>query len=113
MHIKILRNNYFIILSNTLGKIIYTKSCGIYNFQNIQKRNNESFKMIILDMFKHISQQNIKNQIFLKIDGSKKNILREIYKEFFFLIRKYNIKILGLIITSKIAFNGCRKKIIK
>jgi ribosomal protein S11 len=113
VHIKILRNNYYVILSNTLGKILYTKSCGIYNFKNIQKRNIESFKIIILDIFKYISQENFNNKIFFKIDGSKKNILREIYKQIFFFINKYKIKILGLIITNKIAFNGCRKKIIK
>ena len=113
VHIKILRNNYYVILSNTLGKILYTKSCGIYNFRNIQKKNIESFKIIILDVFKNISQKNETKQIFLKIDGSKKNVLREIYKQIFFFVTKYKIKILGLIITNTTAFNGCRKKIIK
>jgi hypothetical protein len=113
LHIKILRNNYYLILSNTLGKILYTKSCGIYNFRNINKRNIESFKIIILNLFKSISQKDNNKKIFLKIDGSKKNFLREIYKQIFIFIYKYKIKILGLLIINKTAFNGCRKKIIK
>jgi ribosomal protein S11 len=113
LHIKVLRNNYHLILLNTLGKILYTKSCGIYNFKNIQKKNIESFKTIIVNIFKYISQKDNKKKIFLKIDGSKKNILREIYKQIFLFIYKYKIKILGLQIINKIAFNGCKKKIIK
>ena len=113
LHIKVLRNNYYLIMSNTLGKILYTKSCGIYNFQNINKRNIESFKTIILNLFKSVSQKDNKKKIFLKIDGSKNFFLREIYKQIFVFIYKYKIKILGLLIVNKISFNGCRKKIIK
>lgn len=111
IHVKILRNNYYVILSNTLGKILCTKSCGNYDFKNSQKKNIESFKIIILDIFKYISQQDFSKKIFFKIDGSKKKILREIYKQIFFYINKYKIKFFGLTITNKIAFNGCKNKI--
>lgn len=110
LHIKIFRNNYYFILSNILGKVLFKKNSGILGFKNANKKSIEALKLIFFIVFKYIFKLSGTNKLFLKLEGSKKNILREIYKQFLKLLNKFKIKILGLIIINKISFNGCRKK---
>lgn len=110
LHIKVFRNNYYLILSDSVGKVLFTKNSGMMGFKNTTKRSIEAFKSILFEVFKKIFYLKVKKKIFLKIEGSKKYILREIYKQFLKMLNKYKIQTLGLVIINKIAFNGCRKK---
>lgn len=110
LHIKVFRNNYYLILSDSVGKVLFTKNSGMMGFKNTTKRSIEAFNSILFEVFKKIFYLKAKKKIFLKIEGSKKYILREIYKQFLKMLNKYNIQTLGLVIVNKIAFNGCRKK---
>ena len=110
LHLKIFRNNYYLILSNSLGKILFIKNSGNLGFKNTNKKNIESLKLLFSNVFQYIFKLKENKKIFLKIEGSKKKILRDIYKQFLKIINKYKIKILGLLIINKITFNGCRKK---
>lgn len=113
LHIKVFRNNYYLILSDSWGKVLWTKNSGMMGFKNTTKRSIDAFKSVLFGVFKYIFYLKAKKKIFLKIEGSKKNILREIYKQFLKMLNKYKVQVLGLIIINKIAFNGCRKKRIK
>lgn len=112
LHIKIFRNNFFLIISNMLGKVLFIRNSGMLGFKNMNKREIETFKIILLSSLKFILTLK-KKKIFLKLEGQKKFFLREIYKQLLNLLNKFNIKILGLSIINKISFNGCRKKKIK
>ena len=113
LHTKIFRNNFFLIISNISGKVLFTKNSGFYGFKNMNKKDIESFKVMLLNALKFILKFQDEKKIFLKLEGQKKNLLREIYKQLLNLLKKFNYKILGLIFVNKVSFNGCRKKKIK
>jgi ribosomal protein S11 len=113
LHIKIFRNNFFLIISNMSGKILFTNNSGISGFKNMNKKDMESLAIILLNGLKFILKLEEKKKIFLKLEGQKKNLLREVYKQLLNLLKKFNHKILGVIFVNKVSFNGCRKKKIK
>lgn len=113
LHVKLFRNNFFLIISNLLGKVLFIKNSGVLGFKNMNKKDIEAFRLILLNGLKFILKFEDKKKIFLKLEGQKKSLLREVYKQLLNLSKKFNFKILGITLVNKISFNGCRKKKIK
>ena len=47
IHIKVLRGNFFLLISNYLGNLVFKKSCGDLGFKNIQKRSKDAFANLL------------------------------------------------------------------
>jgi hypothetical protein len=112
IHLKIFRNNYFLIISNTIGKILFTINSGQVGFKNISKCSIESLKIILQQGFKFFIGLK-KKRMFFKLEVSIKYILYEIYKQFLIFFQKYKTKIPILKIINKISHSGLRKKFFK
>lgn len=110
VHIKVCRSNYFLIISDRVGKVLFTKSCGNLGLKNIQKRSPEGLNLVVQEIFKFILSCGSKNYFLIKLEGSKNPILRKIYKQFLIFSKKCVILIIGICIVNKISHNGCRKK---
>lgn len=109
VHFKLYRSNYFLIISDYFGKILFTKSSGNLGFRHIQKRSVEAFDAIVAQAIKFILSAG-NHSIFLKLEGFNKKNLEEIYLQFLKIIKKYKINTVGFNIVNKIPHNGCRKK---
>lgn len=114
LHIKLIKNNYFLNFSNSNGKMLFIKNAGILGFTNINKRSIEVFKKLIFISFEYLmGLEKKKIYLFLKIEGFKKYNLRLLYKECKRIISKKKIKVFALKVIHKIPHNGCRKRSIK
>ena len=111
VNIKSLRSNFFLTVSNNLGKVIFLKSSGIANFKNIEKRTNDAFIALLDNIIQYLIHLKTKNFIFLKLEGLSKKNLKQIYDYFIKILNIQNIKFAGFKILNKVAHNGCRKKL--
>jgi ribosomal protein S11 len=109
-HLKIYKNNYYVIVSNTIGKILFTLNSGQVGFTHINKSSIEALKQIIKTSFNTLIHLNL-NKLFFKIEVSNKYKLYILYKESIILLNKYKINILILTIANKISHGGCRNKL--
>nr|QFP99036.1 ribosomal protein S11 [Rhizaria sp.] len=109
VHIKILRGNFFLFISNHLGKLIFNKSCGGLGFKNIQKRTEDALHTLLLASLQQLSNLDTTNQLFLKIEGAKKEFLRQINIQFISVLKQYNMNIFTIKLINKISHSGCRK----
>jgi ribosomal protein S11 len=110
LHIKIYRGNFFFIISNNAGKILFEKTGGNLGFYNITKRKVEVFNELLLLTFKRILIIIGTLNFFIKFEGLKVHYLWTIYKIFIKKLKQQKINILGYKAINKIAHNGCRKK---
>ena len=113
VHIKILRGNFFLFISNNSGKLILNKSCGNLGIKNIQKRKKESFQNLLLLGVQYLLNLNKLFKLFIKIEGAKKTVLQEIYSIFITNLKIKNIHIFSIKLINKISHNGCRKTYFK
>jgi hypothetical protein len=113
IHIKLLRNNCFLIISNDLGKILFIKNAGCLGFKNIYKREVEVLTKLLISSTNFILSFSQESFLFLKLEGLKKYTVRIIYKQLHLLLKNYNVRILNLKIVNKVVHNGCRKKSLK
>jgi ribosomal protein S11 len=111
LHVKIYRGNFFIIISNNAGKILFEKTGGNLGFCNIAKRKTEVFNEILLLAFKRIITIIGSLSLFIKFEGLKVSFLWNIYKIFIKKIKQQKINILAYKVINKITHNGCRKKL--
>jgi len=109
VHIKILRGNFFLLISNQLGELIFDKSCGKLGFKDIQKRTKESFQNLLLLGIQYLLNLDNIYELFIKIEGAKKKNLELIYSQFITILKSYNINIFAVKLINKISHNGCRK----
>jgi hypothetical protein len=109
MHIKCYKSNYFFIISNNSGKVIFIKNSGNLGFRNMQKRGVEALSMLLETCLKEIIFLK-KNYFFLKIEGLKLNVLKIIYKHLIFFFKKNKIVLIGFKHIHKNSHNGCRRK---
>ena len=109
VYCKKLKNNFFITISDNLGKSLWGRSLGCFKFKNIQKRSVEAFNFNLQAAVDFIILNNNKENIFLHLEGIQFKLLRKIYKFFFNKLRKYNIQILGFKIVNLISHGGCKK----
>lgn len=108
VHIKVYKNNFFIIISNVYGKVLFSKSSGILGFKNIHKRSSEAFSTICISAFTFIIRSQV-SFLFLKYEGIHLRVLRSITNQFMSFFKKYRVTILGFKVVNKIPHNGCRK----
>jgi ribosomal protein S11 len=112
IHIKCLRSNFFIIISNIVGEILFTKTTGSLGFNNIQKRTKDAFSDLLLSASQYVSRLSGNVKVFLKIEGAIKNLLfKQINFKMLQFFKKHNICLIGLRVINKISHNGCRKSI--
>ena len=109
VHIKILRGNFFLHISNSWGKLLFNKSCGELGFKNIQKRNKEAFQNLLAAGVQYLLQIASGYNLFIKIEGAKKYFIKQIKIQFVNILKSYNIKFFGVKLINKIAHNGCKK----
>jgi ribosomal protein S11 len=112
IHIKCLRSNFFIIISNTVGNILFSKSSGNLGFKHTNKRTKDAFTELLTSACQYILQVGSKMKVFLKIEGAIKNIFfKQIDFQLLKSLKSNNINVLGLKLINKISHNGCRKSI--
>ena len=109
IHIKILRGNYFLLISNQLGKLIFSKNCGDLGFTNIKKRTKDAFQSLLLLGTQYLLNLDNNYKLFIKIEGAKKIFLQLIYQKFINLLKSYHFYIFTIKLINKISHNGCRK----
>lgn len=108
-HLKIYKSNFFCIVSNESGQVIFIKNSGSLGFNNIQKRSVEALNSLLEISLKEILLLK-KKYIFLKFEGLKVSVLKDVYKHFIIFFKKNNITLIGFKRVSKIPHNGCRVK---
>ena len=109
IHIKILRGNYFLLISNQLGKLIFNKTCGNLGFTNIKKRTKDAFQDLLQNGIQYLLKLDNNYKLFIKIEGSKKKILQLIFQKFISLLKSHNFYIFSVKLINKVSHNGCRK----
>jgi len=80
MHIIVYKSNFFITISESSGKVLFSKNSGSVGFKNIQKRSSEAFNVLLKAGIKFILSIE-KHCIFLKFEGVKEDILQNLYKQ--------------------------------
>jgi ribosomal protein S11 len=112
IHIKCLRSNFFIIISNTAGNILFSKSSGNLGFTHTKKRTKDAFTDLLALACQYILQVGSKIKVFLKIEGAIKNLFfKQINFQLLKTLQTHNISVLSLRLINKISHNGCRKSI--
>lgn len=109
VHFKILRGNFFLLISDYLGKLLFNKSCGCLGFKNIQKRSKESFLNLISLGIQFLLNLESTNQLLIKMEGITSSFLYLIQNKFINVLESNNIKIFSIKLINKISHNGCRK----
>lgn len=76
VHIKIYKGNFFFIISNTKGKLLFVKTAGVVGFKDIEKRSILALTSLLLEGFNFILKKGF--NIFLKLEGANDEILKHI-----------------------------------
>jgi ribosomal protein S11 len=109
IHIKILRGNFFILISNQYKRLVFNKSCGNLGIKNIQKRTNDAFKNLLYLSVQYLLNLSPKKQLFINIDAAKRVDLTLLNNHFIGVLKSYKFDVVGITISNKISHNGCRK----
>lgn len=109
VHIKSSRNNFFIIISDSKGKVLFSKNAGSIGFKNNLKRTVEALNKLLIEAVQFSANQR-KLNFFFKLDALDAKMLEILYKQTINNFKKLNIQILGFKIINKIPHNGCRNK---
>jgi len=109
VHIKVLRGNFFILISNEYKKLIFNKSCGNLGLKNIQKRTKDAFQNLLTLSFKYLLNLNTKNKLLIRIEATKKEVLNQMHNQFISLLKSYKFNIFAISLINKVSHNGCRK----
>ena len=48
IHIKIYKNNFFLVISDSIGKVLLSISAGYFGFKHIKKRSVEALNRLLL-----------------------------------------------------------------
>lgn len=103
IHIKILSNNIFIIISEKNNKVIKLESMGSIGFKHKEKKILEGFKILINQFINYFKNNRWRINI-LKISGAvrfKLKVIRTFIESYFIRWCK---------IIEKNSYNGCRLK---
>ena len=109
VHIKILRGNFFLLISNQYRKLIFNKSCGGFIFKDIQKRTKDAFQNLLSLGVQYLLNLSLKKKLFIKIDAAKREILTKIRNDFITVLKDYKFSIFAITLVNKVLHNGCRK----
>jgi hypothetical protein len=106
VHIKLLKSNFFLIISTNSGQVLLNTSSGSLGFKNIQKRSLAAFDKILSFGIEFTSCYPNNNYIFFKFENVKKVKLYKLYKAFFKKLKK---RFIGFEISNKIPHNNSKK----
>jgi len=109
VHIKVLRGNFFLLISNQYKKLIFNKSCGNLGFKNIQKRSKDAFQNLLAVSLQYLLKLNTTNKLLIKIDSSKREILNQMHNQFISVLKFYKFDVFAITLINRISHNGCRK----
>jgi len=109
IHIKVLRGNFFILISNQYKKLIFNKSCGNLGFKNMQKRTKDAFQNLLSLSLQYLLNLSTKNKLFIKIDAAKKVVLNQLHNHFINVLKSYKFDVFAITLINKVSHNGCRK----
>lgn len=109
IHIKFLRGNFFLLISNDSRELVFNKSCGNLGFKNIQKRSKEAFRMLLSAAIQYLLNSDLQSKLLIKIEGCKKEFLTEVNNQFIAVLKSCNVNIFAVKLINKISHNGCRK----
>jgi ribosomal protein S11 len=107
VHISLYRNNTFLTISNSTGKILFTTNAGSLGFKSIAKSGLEAHSSILSTAFKRIFILE-GTSIFLKIAGTQERLLESLNKNFILALKKQNVIFIGYKFINTIPHNGCR-----
>ena len=113
VHIKIVRGNFFLLVSNNLSELLFNKTCGSLGLKNIEKRTKDAFQKLLSLGVQYILNLETKNDFFIKIEGATKEFLQQIYIQFINTLISYKRTIFAIKLLNKISHNGCRKPYFK
>jgi ribosomal protein S11 len=109
VHIITYRSNYFVTISNVVGKVLFTQSVGNLGIKDIKKRSIDSLFLIILHVIKQVLIFK-QDKLFFKLDGFRKGFVLHVFKKIVLYLKEYSLIIIGCKFINKIPHNGCRKK---
>jgi len=109
VHVQLYRGNFFVVFSNIFNNILLKFSSGCADFKNSKKRNWESLLYLLSYSILLLHKYYNNFDIFLKIEGGKKNKIQKIVNFFIESLNIYGIEIVGLKIIIKIPHGGCKK----
>jgi ribosomal protein S11 len=109
IRIKVLRGNFFLLISNQYRKLIFNKSCGNLGFKNIQKRTKDAYQSVLALGIQYLLKLGVKNKIFIKIEAAKKEVLSKIQNDFVGVLKHYKLNVFAITLLNKVLHNGCRK----
>jgi ribosomal protein S11 len=109
VHIKVLRGNFFFLISNQSKKLVFNKSCGNLGFKNIQKRTKDAFQNLLSLSLQYLMNLSVKNKLLIKVDGAKREALNQINNQFINVLKAYKFNVFAVTLINKIAHNGCKK----
>lgn len=91
LHIKVYKSNFFLIVSNNIGQVIFEINSGNLGFKNIQKRGIEALISLLEVSLKKIILLK-KQDFFFKLEGVKLSDSKSIYKYLVVFCKKNNVK---------------------
>jgi ribosomal protein S11 len=109
IHLKIHKSNFFCVVSNGFGQVIFVKNSGNIGFSHLQKRSVEALDSLLEVSMKELLLLKQKN-MFLKLEGLKVGYLKNVYKRFILFFKKNTLVLTGYKRVIKIPHNGCRFK---
>lgn len=109
IHVKVLRGNFFVLISNQIKKLIFNKSCGNLGFKNVKKRTKDAFQNLLSLSIQYLLNLNTKNKLLIKIEAVKKEILNQMHNQFISVLKYYGFHIFAITLIDKTSHNGCRK----
>jgi ribosomal protein S11 len=109
VHIKVLRGNFFVLISNQCKKLLFNKSCGNLGFKNIQKRTKDAFQNLLSLSLQFLLKLSKTNKLFIKIDSAKREVLNQMYNQLISILKTYKFNVFAITLINKVSHNGCRK----
>ena len=109
VHIKVLRGNFFVLISNQYKKLLFNKSCGNLGFKNIQKRTKDAFQNLLALSLQYLLKLSTTNKLFIKIDSAKREVLNQMHHQFISILKTYKFNVFAITLINKVSHNGCRK----
>jgi ribosomal protein S11 len=109
VHIKVLRGNFFVLISNQSKKLIFNKSSGNLGFKNIEKRTKDAFQNLLSLSLQYLIGLSAKNKLLIKMEAAKRKVLNQIYNQFISVLKSYKFNVFAITLSNIVSHNGCRK----
>lgn len=108
IHIKKTTSNYFVIISDYLGKVVYKITLNaLHLHKSVLTKTGE--RLLFTKVLKVFLSYNVK-YVFIKLEGLDEEDIITVLKHINYKLSKKKVKILGLFFKDRLPHNGCRKK---